>query len=214
MSITTIIGPMFSGKTTELIRLVKREMLAKKECLIIKHSIDNRFDNNVSNAKNKVTHHITTHSGLSYHECDIIYLSDFNNKQIIETIKKKYDVVGIDEGFFFKGINNFCNKLANNGILVLVSTLEGSYKQEIFSEIADLVASSEKVIKLTAVCMKCQQNDASFTIRIIDSDEKFLVGGEEIYQCVCRSCLNQFKKSKKKEETKKPKKSQTISINY
>lgn len=198
MSITTIIGPMFSGKTTELLRLVKRQKFVKKNCLIIKHSLDTRYDNTNNNVeKSEIFRHITTHDGLCYNECDIIYLPDFNNNQIINDIIKKYKVVGIDEGFFFKDINFFCNKLANAGIYVIVSSIDSSYKQEIFPEIADLIATSEQVIKLTAICMVCQKQDASFTIRTNDSEEKIVVGGKEMYQCVCRSCLNLFNKSKK-----------------
>ena len=103
-----------------------------------------------------------------------------------------------DGWFFFKGINNFCNKLANNDIIVIVSTLDTSYKQEIFPEIGNLIGSSEKLIKLTAVCMRCKSNekhDASFTIRTIEYDEAILVGGSDIYQSVCRKCLFEFRKN-------------------
>jgi thymidine kinase len=196
MSITTIIGPMFSGKTTELIRLIKREKLAKKKCLVIKHFIDNRFDIIKNSEEDGVPNHITTHDKICYCDCDIIYLSDLHDKTIIDNIIKNYAVVGIDEGFFFRNINIFCNKLADAGIVVIVSTLDSSYKQEIFSEIADLIATSEKIVKLGAVCMICQNQDASFTIRTIDSNEKILVGGEEAYKCVCRQCLNIYKNQK------------------
>ena len=192
MSITTIIGPMFSGKTTELIRLIDRQRVAGKKCVIIKHSSDTRFDNNSSTTDNGI-YHITTHSDICYCKCDIIYLSDLTDDNIAKELTKKYQVVGVDEGFFFKGINNFCNKLANTGILVIVSTLESSYKQTLFPEIGDLIGSSDRLFKLTAVCMRCKNNDAFFTIRTIDSDEELLVGDEDMYQCVCRSCLNQFR---------------------
>jgi thymidine kinase len=194
MSITTIVGPMFSGKTTELIRLVDRQRIAGKKCVIIKHSIDNRFD-----SMDDVTtqFHVTTHSKIFYNKCDIIYLSKLDDDQIIISLKQKYDVVGVEEGFFFKGINNFCNMLADYGILVIVSTLETSYRQKVFPEIGDLMGSSEKLIKLTAVCMKCKKNDASFTIRKIESEEEILVGGNETYECVCRPCLIEFKKGPK-----------------
>ncbi len=193
MSITTIIGPMFSGKTTELIRLIRREKLIKKnKCLVIKHVNDIRYDEKNTNMFN----HITTHDGESYDECDFINLSNFTDDKIVDDIINKYNVVGIDEGFFFKDINFFCNKLADAGVSVIVSSIDSSYQQEIFSEVADLIAMSERIIKLSAICMICEERDASFTIRISDSKEKFLVGGKDLYRCVCRQCLNIFKKNR------------------
>lgn len=193
MSITTIIGPMFSGKTSEFIRLIDRKRIAGKKCLIIKHSIDNRFDNITTCSDN--SNHITTHSEIRYHKCDIINLSEIANQCVINIIYQKYDVVGIEEGFFFKGIAKFCNMLADKGIEIIVATLDSSYKQELFAEIGDLIATSEIVIKLNAVCMCCRKRDASFTIRTIESNEEILVGGIDIYQSVCRKCLNKFREN-------------------
>ncbi len=201
MSITIIIGPMFSGKTTEFIRLIDRKKIADKRCLIIKHPSDDRFDDRFDdlqgdiNSKNK--YHITTHSKIRYDGCDIKYITDLTNEDIIENIIKTYDVVGIEEGFFFKNIGNFCNILANNGIDIIVATLDSSYRQELFSEIGCLIAISEDVIKLKAICMQCKKADASFTIRTVDSDEEILVGGKDIYKSVCRKCLVEFNKCKK-----------------
>ena len=197
MSITTIIGPMFSGKTTELIKLIERQRIADKKCVIIKHCIDNRFDNNSSTTDIGI-YHITTHSNICYSKCDIIYLTDLTDDTIINDLIEKYQVVGIDEGFFFKDINNFCNELANSGILVIVSTLESSHKQTLFPDIGDLIGSSDRLFKLNAVCMRCKNNDAFFTIRTIESDKEILVGDEDMYQCVCRPCLNHFRSDKNK----------------
>lgn len=188
MSITTIIGPMFSGKTTELIRLIDRQRVANKKCLIIKHSGDTRFDKN--NDPDFDLYHITTHNEIKYTKCDIVYLSSLENNEIVDKIKKKYDVVGVDEGFFFKGINDFCNELADHGITIYVSSLDTSYKQVIFPEIAKLIGSSEKIKKLKAICMSCQSENGVFTIRTIDSDVEIIVGGTEMYQSVCRKCLH------------------------
>ncbi len=88
--------------------------------------------------------------------------------------------------FFLTMLQFFCNELANNNIEVIVSTIDSSFKQEIFQEIGKLIAISENVIKLKAVCMKCKINDASFTIRTVDNDNEILVGGSDIYQSVCR----------------------------
>ena len=207
MSITTIIGPMFSGKTSELVRLVKRKKKANKRCMIIKHPRDIRFDEYSDGPDHKC--HITTHDKMQYTDCKIEYIANINDSAIIKDLIKKYDVVAIDEGFFFKGIGIFCHTLANNGIDVIVSTIDSSFKQEFFSEIGDLIAISENVIKLKAVCQHCQKEDASFTIRTINSDENILVGKDDIYRSVCRKCLVEFNDAKKyfgqKHEKKKTK---------
>ena len=187
MSITVIIGPMFSGKTSELIRLVDRKRIAEKKCLIIKHIRDDRYD-----IKN-----ITTHSQISYKQCDVIHLSDLTNDFILEIInQKKYDVVAIDEGHFFTNLEKHCSILANNQIDIIVSALDSSFEQKLFKEIGDLMANAEFIIKFNAICMICKDSDASFTIRTIDSTEQILIGGSEIYKSVCRRCMNKFKKSK------------------
>ncbi|QGR53822.1 thymidine kinase [Moumouvirus maliensis] len=189
MSITTIIGPMFSGKTTEFIRLIERKKLAGKKCLIIKHTQDNRFEE--VDAKEK---HVITHNKFKYKNCDIVYNTDLMNDEFIGYIKTNYDVVGIEEGFFFNNLTNFCNDLANENIEVIVSTIDSSYKQEIPQEIAKLIATSENVVKLKAVCMECKHTDASFTIRTIDDEQDILIGGCDIYRSVCRPCLNENNK--------------------
>lgn len=197
MSITTIIGPMFSGKTTELMRLVRRKKKANMRCVIIKHTRDIRFDEPDNNSNDPDhRHHITTHDKIRYTNYNIEYFDNINDLNLLKNLIKKYDVVAIDEGFFFKGISNFCHTLANNGVDVIVSTIDSSFKQEFFSEIGDLIAVSEDVIKLKAVCMHCQKKDASFTIRTINSDQNILVGSDDIYRSVCRTCLVEFNNAK------------------
>lgn len=178
MSITTIIGPMFSGKTTEFIRLIDRQRLSGKKCLIIKHSIDDRFTNN---------NNIITHNDFNYDKCDIIYTNELNYYE-------GYDVIGIDEGFFFKNISNYCNEMANNGIYIIVASIDSSYKQELFPEIGKLIATSDIVIKLDSICMQCGTS-AAFSIRIINNNEDIIVGGKEAYQSVCRKCLKKHKET-------------------
>lgn len=187
MSITLIMGPMFSGKTSELIRLVDRKRITGKTCLIIKNIKDSRYD----------TKNITTHSQICYKQCDVIHLIELTHEFIIDIIRlKKYDVVAIDEGHFFPNLEKYCSVLANNQIDVIVSALDGSFEQKIFSEISNLIPNAETIIKLTAICMICKESDASFTIRTIESTEQILVGGFDIYQSVCRKCMNEYKKLK------------------
>ena len=191
MSITLIIGPMFSGKTSELIRLVDRKRIADKKCLIIKHLKDTRYD-----TPNTITC-ITTHMELKYSACDIIHVNNFGTNIDLETsIQNRYEVVAIEEGHFYSGLNDFCIKLANHGIDVIVSALDSNFKQDLFLEIGKLIANAETVIKLDAICMVCKNCDASFTIRTTNSTELIVVGGTETYKSVCRNCLNSFKNSK------------------
>lgn len=202
MSITLIIGPMFSGKTTELVKLVDRKRIAEKKCVIIKHCCDNRYNEDEQDLK-----HVTTHCRMRYEKCDVIYLSDLTSEIMTNLYKNdKYDVVAIEEGHFFSKTNNpnsigildFCSGLANYGIDVIVSALDSSFRQELFVEIGNLVANAETVIKLSAICMHCKEKDASFNIRIIDNENEILVGGNDIYQCVCRKCLKNFKENNQK----------------
>jgi thymidine kinase len=189
MSITLIIGPMFSGKTSEVIRLIDRDVIAGKRCVIIKHEKDNRFD-----AKNGTTQHLTSHNNHCYTGCPVIYFNELS-VDLLEELIKKYDTVAIEEGHFFRDIDSFCIELANSGLNVIVSALDSSFKQKLFPEIGELIANAERVIKLDAICMRCK-GSASFNIRTIESDEDILVGGTDIYQSVCRKCMLAFRLSK------------------
>jgi thymidine kinase len=190
MSITTIIGPMFSGKTSELIRLVDRQRISGKRCLIIKNCIDNRFDSMLNYDDKKF---VATHSEYHYNKCDICYYKNFTDK-MADSLLESYDVIGIEEGFLFTGLISFCNKLADNGVIVIISTLDTNFRQEIFNQIADILARSEYIIKLTAVCMRCGSNDGIYTIRTIESTDEILIGGSDVYQSICRSCFVKAKK--------------------
>lgn len=193
MSITTIIGPMFSGKTTELIRLIDRKVISGQKCLIIKHLLDNRYTCNIDNINDIINNrkYLISHSNFKYDKCDIMALSDedLSNNDLIEYIVMKYNTIGIDEGFLFKNIKDFSNILANKNRNVVVATLDGSYKQEPFLEISKLIVTSDIVIKLYAVCMQCGCDGASYTMRINDNGQDILIGGAEYYKSVCRKCL-------------------------
>jgi thymidine kinase len=179
MSITLIIGPMFSGKTTELIRLIERERILDRKCLIIKFKNDNRY----SLTK------IVTHNSYSYDKCDILNIDSLDQLNIDDIIKN-YKVIGVEEGQFFNNIHLFSNKLANHDINVYISALDGTFKQDLFGDIGLIFPLAETIIKLKAICMKCKNSDASFTIRTIKSDDLIVIGGAESYVAVCRKCLN------------------------
>jgi thymidine kinase len=176
-SITMIIGPMFSGKTSELIRLIKRAEIAKKRCLVLKYSKDLRYSNKV------ITHDLI--------DKDCILTSDlidiYNDFKSGELIFNDYDVIAIDEGSFIKNIE-LVNKWADYGKIIYIAALDSDYKRNPFQSIVNLVSTAENVIKLTAICT-CG-DEASFSKRIITDDNIELIGGKESYNSVCRGCYN------------------------
>lgn len=110
----------------------------------------------------------------------------------LEDVKEKakgYDVVAIDEGQFYSDIVEFCEELANSGVIVMVAALDGTFQRKPFGNIINLLPVAEKVTKLTAVCVHCS-NEAAFTQRVIESEEIELIGGEESYKPVCRKCFS------------------------
>jgi thymidine kinase len=178
-SITLIVGPMFAGKTTQLLLFIDREVISDKKCLIIKHLNDVRYSSDS----------IVTHSKYAYNKCTIINLAKIDDRVINQIINEKYDVVGIEEGQFFDKIDIYANILANCGIKLYISALDGTFKQTGFENIMNLIPHAENVLKLKAICMKCKNNEASFTIRKTNSDDLIIIGGSEMYMAVCRQCL-------------------------
>lgn len=170
--IQLIIGPMFSSKTSGLIMMVRRYVVAKKKCIVIKYIGDIRYTD-----KPKVV----SHDNISYQaiECG-------KNLSVLEHISE-YDVIAIDEGQFFLDLVTFCEKWANKGKIVIVAGLDGDFKREPFGQICQLIPKAEKIQKLKAICQKCYK-DASFSKRIITSDQVEFIGGSESYIASCRSC--------------------------
>lgn len=178
--IECICGSMFSGKSEELLRRVKRGLIAKQKVILFKPTIDNRYE------KDK----ISTHNGNSY---DSICID--NSIEIYDYIKdKKYDIIGIDEvQFFDKDIVNVINDLANKGSRVIVAGLDMDFKGQPFYPVPDIMAISEIVTKLHAVCTVCG-SEASRSQRLIDGkpakieDPIVVVGASEAYEARCRHC--------------------------
>lgn len=178
--IECICGSMFSGKSEELLRRVKRGLIAKQKVILFKPTIDNRYE------KDK----ISTHNGNSY---DSICID--NSSEIYNYIKdKKYDIIGIDEvQFFDKDIVSVINDLANKGSRVIVAGLDMDFKGQPFYPVPDIMAISEIVTKLHAVCTVCG-SEASRSQRLIDGkpakidDPIVVVGASEAYEARCRHC--------------------------
>ena len=169
--IQLIMGPMFSGKTTELLRRVKRYSIATYKSCLVKYECDDRYDQDS----------IATHDNELANAYACSCLSEVMDKM------KQHQVVGIDEGQFFPDLVECCENLANEGKIVIVAALDGTFQRKAFGPIPNLIPMAETVIKLKAVCMKCY-GDAAFTKRTVDSDKVELIGGADKYMAVCRGC--------------------------
>jgi len=167
-----ILGPMYSGKTSELIRRYRRYTVAGKKCLLVKHDNDNRYD-----PKKLCTHDLHKIEAKSCTK-----LNDLYNK--IE----KYDVICIDEIQFYADSLEFVEQVANLGKIIVASGLSGNYRREPFKNIPELTSRSDIVVYLNAVCMICKKEGAAFTKRISDEEAEVVVGGADKYLAVCRGC--------------------------
>eukprot|EP00943_MAST-04B_sp_MAST-4B-sp1_P003246 g3246.t1 len=183
--IDLIIGPMFSGKSTELLRRVRRYKYAGKNCLVLKYAKDKRYSENTV-----VTHDLTN-------SLPALNVSKLNEVSLDEN--KPYDVIGIDEGQFFPDLYEFTEKAANLGMVVILAALDGDFQRKPFGRICELVPKAESVTKLSAVCTSCKNNSASFTQRTTSDTAQEVIGGAEMYRPVCRKCFfqPQFKRALK-----------------
>lgn len=172
-SIEVISGSMFSGKTEELIRRLKRAQFAKQKVEIFKPLVDNRYHqtNVVSHDSNSISSTPVEASGNI-----ILMASDI-------------EVVGIDEAQFFDvGLVDVCNQLANSGIRVIVAGLDMDYQGKPFGPIPQLMAIAEHITKVHAICMSCG-NIANYSHRIIENPSLILLGETDNYIPLCRDCF-------------------------
>lgn len=171
--IEIVCGSMFSGKTEELIRRLKRARIAKQKVQIFKPAVDTRYDEEdvVSHDANKET------SIPVQNASQILFYAD------------EYEVVGIDEAQFFgTELLDVCSQLANKGIRVIVAGLDMDYLGKPFGPIPLLMATAEYVTKVHAICMQCG-NLASFSHRTIKNDKLVVLGETESYEPLCRKCF-------------------------
>lgn len=170
--IEVITGCMFSGKTEELIRRLRRAQIAKQQVKIFKPNIDTRYADDS----------IVSHSEQSLPS---IQIKDINN---VMELSGDAQVIGIDEAqFFSEDIINICNTLANNGKRVIVAGLDQDYRGIPFEPIPHLLAIAEYITKSLAICVECG-NPADKTQRKTTSSERVIVGASDIYEARCRKC--------------------------
>ncbi|KAG2374781.1 hypothetical protein C9374_010525 [Naegleria lovaniensis] len=170
--IQLIFGNMFAGKTSELLRRMRRYQIALKECVLIKYINDVRYSKES----------VSTHDQVQQRAIPTDRLEK------IAHLVQNYDVIGIDEGQFFPDLVDFCEAAANGGKIVIVSALDGTFQRKPFGDVLRLIPMAESVVKLKAVCMVCCK-DAAFTKRITDEQQTEVIGGSDKYIAVCRECF-------------------------
>jgi len=171
--IEVIAGCMFSGKTEELIRRLRRAQIARQSVAIFKPKIDSRYS----------TDHIVSHSELRIPSTVVEHSAE------ILTLARDAQVVGIDEGQFFDaGIVDVAEELANAGKRVIVAGLDQDYRGKPFEPIPQLLAVAEYITKTLAICVVCG-NPADRTQRTTKASERVLVGAKDSYEARCRRCF-------------------------
>ena len=175
--IEVVCGSMFSGKTEELLRRIKRATFANQKVELFKPAIDVRYDE-----EEVVSHDANSMQSTPVHNSAEILL--YVNMDTVE-------VVGIDEvQFFDDGVVDVCNQLANNGIRVIVAGLDMDYLGKPFGCMPKLLAVAEYVTKTHAICVKCGDL-AQFSHRLVASDRQVLLGEKDSYEPLCRHCYNE-----------------------
>lgn len=173
-SIEVICGSMFSGKTEELIRRLKRAQIAKLNVEIFKPRTDTRYDE----------------SAVVSHDLNSIQSTPVESSESILLLGANTQVVGIDEAQFFdSNLPDVCNKLAEQGIRVIVAGLDMDFSGKPFGPMPSLMAIAEHITKVNAVCVKCG-SPAVYSYRKIANDSTVLLGEKDLYEPRCRPCYH------------------------
>ena len=177
--IEVIVGPMFSGKSEELIRRINRAQIARQKVQVFKHCIDDRY----------AVDHVVSHNGVKVEAIKIPKAED-----ILKYLDEDAFVIAIDEvQFFDEKVVDICVRLADQGKRVIAAGLDQDFKGEAFGPTPALMAAAEFVDKIQAICIKCG-NPATRTQRLINgkpasyNDPIILVGATESYEARCRKC--------------------------
>ena len=172
--IEVIVGSMFSGKSEELIRRLKRAQIARQKVQVFKPKIDDRYS----------IEQIASHSGMTHVSKPVM-----TAKEILGQIEEDTQVVGIDEGQFFDmGIIKAVNELANRGKRVIIAGLDQDYTGKPFEPMPQLLSIAEFITKTHAICVKCGQT-ANYSQRTFESNAQVEVGAGDKYEARCRNCF-------------------------
>ncbi len=172
--IEVIVGPMFSGKSEELIRRLRRAEIARQRVQIFKPAIDQRYS----------TNEIVSHSGLEIRSDNVR-----NASEVLQKVEARTEVVGIDEAQFLGDqLVEVCTQLADMGKRVIVTGLDTDFMGRPFEPMPRLLAVAEEITKLLAICVRCG-NPAVHTQRLVASEELIVVGATGMYEARCRRCF-------------------------
>jgi thymidine kinase len=172
--IEVIAGSMFSGKSEELIRRLRRAKIARQKVQVFKPEVDSRFSND----------HIVSHSEMRHESAN-----SRSAAEVLAKVDADTEVVGIDEGQFFDNeLVGVANELARRGVRVIIAGLDQDYTGKPWEPMPQLLAIAEYITKTHAICMKCGQA-ANYTQRTFESEERVAVGGEGMYEARCRNCF-------------------------
>ena len=173
--IEVITGSMFSGKSEELIRRIRRAQIARQQVQVFKPVIDDRYSHD----------HIVSHSEMRIASTNVKSSDD-----IVRMVEDDTEVVGIDEGQFFDcELPMVCDTLADQGRRVIVAGLDQDYLGKPFEPMPQLLAIAEYITKTHAVCVVCGE-PANHTQRLVQSRERVLVGAQNAYEARCRACFD------------------------
>ncbi|MEG1621913.1 MAG: thymidine kinase [Alistipes sp.] len=176
--IEVICGSMFSGKTEELIRRLKRAKFANQKVEIFKPRIDVRY----------------SEEEVVSHDAHAIRSTPVDSAQTILLMSTDVDVVGIDEAQFFdEGIVEVCQQLANHGVRVILAGLDMDFAGHPFGSMPALMATAEYVTKVHAICVRCG-NLAHYSHRLTADDKLVMLGEQDSYEPICRHCFTQLTK--------------------
>ena len=179
--IEVVCGSMFSGKTEELIRRLKRAQFAHQKVEIFKPRIDVRY----------------SEEEVVSHDANAFRSTPVDSPQNILLLSAGADVVGIDEAQFFDdSLVDVCRQLADNGIRVIVAGLDMDYTGKPFGPMPTLMATAEYVTKVHAICVRCG-SPAQHSHRLSKSDKLVVLGEKNIYEPLCRHCYNEAIASEK-----------------
>ena len=172
--IEVIAGSMFSGKSEELIRRLRRAKIARQKVQVFKPRIDTRYSHD----------HIVSHSEMR-HESSTVETSE----ELLSKVERGTEVVGIDEGQFFdKGLVDVANELAHRGLRVIIAGLDQDYTGRPFEPMPQLLAIAEFITKTHAICVRCGQT-ANYSQRTVDVEGRVVVGAADAYEARCRRCF-------------------------
>jgi len=173
--IEVIVGSMFSGKSEELIRRLRRAQIARQKVQIFKPLVDTRYADD----------HIVSHSEMRIESRTVA-----SSRALLDSVAADTEVIGIDEGQFFDlELPMICNTLAEQGKRVIVAGLDQDYLGKPFEPMPQLLAIAEYITKTHAICMVCG-NPANHTQRLVPSGERVLVGAQGVYEARCRRCFD------------------------